>query len=199
MSKELEAARELVRILEEKERTGMVELATLIPGDVFKIGEHDFIVLEQEDGQTKVISKGLMAENIVFDEDSRDYNKSNLKSLIETEIQPIIEVAVGADNLIEHEVDLTSVDMQNEFGTCKCKVHPITFDGARKYNDLLVNKDLPDWWWTCTPWSTAERGWEYSMAVVSPSGDINYNYYYNDLGVRPVCILKSNIFVSKGE
>lgn len=199
MSKELEAARELVRILEEKERTGMVELATLIPGDVFKVGEHDFIVLEQEDGQTKVISKGLMAENIVFDEDSRDYNKSNLKSLIETEIQPIIEVAVGADNLIEHEVDLTSVDMQNEYGSCICKVRPITFDEVREFNNFLVNKNLSDWWWTCTPWSTAERGWEYSMAVVSPSGCI-YDFSYDcNCGVRPVCILKSNIFVSKGE
>ena len=200
MSKELEAARELVRILEEKERTGMVELATLIPGDVFKVGEHDFIVLEQEDGQTKVISKGLMAENIVFDEDSRDYNKSNLKSLIETEIQPIIEVAVGADNLIEHEVDLTSVDMQNEYGSCICKVRPITFDEVREFNNFLVNKNLSDWWWTCTPWRTAERGWKYSMAVVSPSGYFfDFCFYDVRCGVRPVCILKSNIFVSKGE
>ena len=66
-------------------------------------------------------------------------------------------------------------------------------------NDLLVNKDLPDWYWTCTPWSTKERGWEYSVAVVSPSGDIRDFSYDGSLGVRPFCILKSNIFVSKVE
>ena len=127
------------------------------------------------------------------------YNKSSLKKMIEADIQPIIENALGAENLVEHKVNLTSVDMQHEFEDCVCKVRPITFDEARKYNDLLVNKDLGDWWWTCTPWSTKERGLEYSVAVVSPSGYFNYYGYDYVGGVRPFCILKSHIFVSKGE
>ena len=122
-----------------------------------------------------------------------------MKKLIESDIQPIIENAVGEDNIVEHDVDLTSVDMQNEFGTCRCKVRPITFDEARKYNDLLVNKELNDWWWTCTPWSTEERGWKYSIAVVSSSGYFCISHCNDNCGVRPFCILKSNIFVSKGE
>lgn len=197
MSKELEAARALVKMLEEKEDAGKVKLATLQPGEVFKIGEYDFIVLEQQDGQTAVISKGFMAENKVFDNNTKDYNASSIKRLIEGEIQPIIESVVGAENIVEHEVDLTSVDMQNEYGRCKCKVRPITFDEVRKYNDLLVNKDLDDWWWTCTPWSTEERGWKWSIAVVSPSGRIDGYDCSISSGVRPFCILKSNIFESE--
>ena len=144
-----------------------------------------------------VISKGFMAKNKKFDEDTRDYSKSSLKVMIESDIQPIIEDAVGADNLIEHEVDLTSVDMQNEFGTFRCKVRPITFDEARRYNVLLVNNDLDDWWWTCTPWSTKERGWEYSIAVVSSSGYVDDNICYGSYGVRPVRIFSSAIFESE--
>lgn len=140
MSKALEAARELVKMLEENERADKVQLSTLNPGETFKIGEHDFIVLEQKQEQTMVISKGFMAENEKFDDDTRDYNESSLKKLIDRYIQPIIENEVGADNLVEHDVDLTSVDMQKEFGTCRCKVRPITFDEARNYNDLLVTK-----------------------------------------------------------
>lgn len=197
MSKALEVARELVRQLEEAERKNKVELSTLAPGDVFEIGKNDFIVLEQMSFETKVISKDFMAENIVYDEDSRDYNESNLKKVIEDEIQPIIESEVGENNLVEHTVELTSVDMQHEFDDCKCKVRPITFDETRKYNNLLPNKELDDWWWTCTPWSTAKRGCKYSIAVVSSAGVIvNYNCC-GSIGVRPVCILKSNIFVSK--
>lgn len=199
MSKELDAARELVRLLEEREKADKVQISTLNPGDTFKVGEHDFIVLGQEQGQTMVISKGFMAENKKFDENTRDYSESSLKELIESNIQPIIEDAVGADNLVEHEVDLTSVDMQQEFGTFRCKVRPITFDEARRYNDLLVNNDLGDWWWTCTPWSTKERGWEYSIAVVSSSGSVDRDCDDGTRGVRPFCILKSNIFVSRGE
>ena len=197
MSKALEVARELVRQLEEAEKKNKVELSTLAPGDVFEIGENDFIVLEQMSSGAKVISKDFMAEDVVYDEDSRDYDKSNLKKVIEDEIQPIIESEVGEDNLVEHIVELTSVDMQQEFRACECKLRPITFDEARKYNNLLPNKDLDDWWWTCTPWSTAERGCKYSMAVVSSAGDVSRSRCYGNGGVRPVCILKSNIFVSK--
>ena len=199
MSKELELARELVKRLEEAERNEKVRLSELNPGDVFKIGEHDFIVLKHDCDTTTVISKGFMAENVVFDENTRDYNKSNLKKVIENEIQPIIESEVGSQNLVEHEVELTSVDMQREFCNFSCKVRPITFDEAREYNNLLSNKSLDDWWWTCTPWSTADREMKYSIAVVSPSGCFDGNFCGISRGVRPVCILKSNIFVSKGD
>lgn len=197
MSKALEVARELVKQLENEERKNKVQLSTLVPGDVFGIGENDFIVLERMGSKTKVISKNFMAENVIYDENSRDYNESNLKRVIEDEIQPIIESEVGEENLFEHMVELTSVDMQHEFFDRNYKVRPITFDEARKYNNLLPNKDLDDWWWTCTPWSTAERGWTYSIAVVSSAGDVDRGICGSGNGVRPVCILKSNIFVSK--
>lgn len=199
MSKALDMAREIVKLLEEAEKANNVQLSELKPGEVFKIGEHDFIVLEQKNGATKVISKGFMAEDIVFDEDTRDYSKSNLKKVIQRDIQPIIEAELGADNLVEHTVDLNSVDMQHEFEPCTCKVRPITFDEARQYNDLLANKELDDCWWTCTPWSTANRSWKYAMSVVSSSGNFGSNLCYGSRGVRPFCILKSNIFVSRGE
>lgn len=140
-----------------------------------------------------------MKGNVIFDDDIRDYKRSSIKKLIEKDIQPIIEKEIGAENLIEHEVDLTSVDIQNEFGSLKCKVRLITFDEARKYNDLISRNKVKYWWWTCTPWSTKERGLEYSIAVVSSSGDFSGISCGIRSGVRPVCILKSNIFVSKGE
>lgn len=176
-----------------------VQLSELKPGETFKIGKHDFIVLDHIGNTAKVISKGFMAENVVFDRNSKNYNTSNLKKVIERDIQPVIEAEVGAENIVEHSVDLTSVDMQSEYKDCTCKVRPITFNEARRYNDLLVNKNLDDWWWTCTPWSTKDRGREYSMAVVAPPGCIDGYVCDSRRGVRPFCILKSNIFVSKGE
>lgn len=197
MSKELEKARELVKMLEQKEKESKIKLSELRRGESFMIGEHEFIVLDQGVDATKVISKGFMAENIRFDSDTRDYNKSKIKKFIEEKIQPVIESEVGAENIVEHEVSLRSVDMQKEFEDVSAKVRPITFDEARLYNDLLVNEDLDDWWWTLTPWSIEKRGYKYGIAVLCPSGyigDINCNYSF---GVRPFCILKSNIFVSK--
>lgn len=197
MSKELEAARELVKMLEQKEKESKIKLSELRRGESFMIGEHEFIVLDQGVDVTKVISKGFMAENISFDPDTKDYNKSKIKKFIEEKIQPVIESEVGAENIVEHEVSLRSLDMQKEFEDVSAKVRPITFDEARLYNDLLVNEDLDNWWWTLTPWSTAKRGYRYGITVVCPSGNIVNSSCYCSRGVRPFCILKSNIFVSK--
>lgn len=188
-----------LEILKSEEKKEKVVLRSLKPGETFMIGEHEFIVLKQNYETTNVISKNLMAENVQFDGDTRDYNKSALKKYIDEKIKPIILENVGAGNLVEHSVPLTSVDNQNEFNDCICDVRPITFDESREYNDLLVNEDLPDCYWTITPWSTAERGWKYYISVVSPSGNVGGNICSISCGVRPFCILKSNIFVSKGE
>lgn len=197
MSKELEKARELVKILEQKEKESKIKLSELRRGESFMIGEHEFIVLDQGVDVTKVISKGFMAENISFDPNTRDYNKSEIKKFIEKKIQPVIESEVGAENIVEHEVSLRSLDMQKEFEDVSAKVRPITFDEARLYNDLLVNEDLDNWWWTLTQWSTAKRGYRYGITVVCPSGNFGNNNCSRSHGVRPFCILKSNIFVSK--
>lgn len=45
-SKTLEMARKLVKRLEEEEKKSKVKLCELHPGDTFKIGDHDFIVLK---------------------------------------------------------------------------------------------------------------------------------------------------------
>lgn len=199
MNEAIKLVEKALEILKSEEKKEKVILGSLKPGETFMIGEHEFIVLEQNYETTNVISKNLMAENVQFDKNTKDYNKSALKRYIEEEIRPIILENIGAGNLVEHSVALTSVDNQSEFNDCICDIRPITFDEAREYNDLLVNEDLPEYYWTITPWSTSERGW-YSISVVSPSGVI-YNYYClnDDYGVRPFCILKSNIFVLKGE
>lgn len=197
MSKELEAARALVKMLEEREQSNKVKLESLKAGKTFCIGENDYIVLEQHERKTKVISKNFIAEGRKFADDTVDYKISGLRKYIEAKIQPTIENEVGAENLVEHTVSLTTVDGQDDYGELTCKVRPITFDEARQYNDLIVNKDLDDWWWTCTAWTGPNRECNRSIAVVLPSGYFYYDICCDSLGVRPVCTLKSNIFVSK--
>lgn len=184
-------------ILKSEEKKEKVVLSSLKPGETFMIGEHEFIVLEQNYITTNAISKKLMAENVRFDGDTKDYNKSALKKYIDEKIKPIILENVGAGNLVEHSVPLTSIDNQNEFNDCICEVRPITFDEAREYNDLLVNEDLTYYYWTITPWSTAERGFKYVIVIVSPSGCIINDYCISINGVRPLCIFSPNLFESE--
>lgn len=194
----LQKAKELVELLEKQERTGNVELSMLKRGDVFQTtGKRKYKVLEQYGDTTKIISLDLVKKKVEFGK-STDYKKSNVKKLCDTEILKDFEEEFEAENIETHTADIITADGQ-KLGTVDCKIRPITFDEAREYTDITPNNDLNDWYWTLSPWSTKERGWEKAYTVVSPSGCIDYGYYVNALGVRPVCILKSNIFVSKAE
>ena len=194
----LQKAKELVELLEKQEESGKAKLSTLKRGEVFQTtGKRKYKILEQYGDTTKIISLDLVNENVKFGDDT-DYNKSNVKKLCDTKILKDFEEEFGAENIKEHTTDIITVDGQ-KIGTVDCKVRPITFDEARGYTDITPNPCLNDWYWTLSPWSTKERGWEKACTVVSPSGIIVNISFNCGIGVRPVCILKSNIFVSKVE
>lgn len=195
----LELAKKLVEAIEKEDQKNKVMLKDIPVGGKFDTGIGRFIVLEQKENSTAVITEDLYREDVKFDDDCTDYKKSSLRELCEGEILNEFVTEFGEDNICENEAGLVTVDGQEVFGKLLTKVRPVTFDEGRKYNELLVNKELPDWYWTCTPWSTKERGWEYSVAVVSTSGRVYGDDYGDSYGVRPFCILKSNIFVSKVE
>lgn len=194
----LKKAKELVELLEKQGKAGKIALSSMSPGDVFQTtGKRKYKVLEQYGDTTKIISFNLVKENVEFG-DTSDYKTSKVKKLCDTEILKDFEEEFGAENIETHTADIITVDGQ-KLGTVDCKIRPITFDEAREYTDIIPNQYLDDWYWTLSPWSTKERGGGKSVTVVSPSGYIGCGSCFGSYGVRPVCILKSNIFVSKVE
>lgn len=188
-----------MEIVNELNSDNKVLLSSLNPGDSFVAGEEEFIALDHEyNGGTLAITKGFVTDESVEFGKSTDYGSSNLKKVIENNIENQLIAKMGKENFIKHEVSLESVDGQNKSKVTEEIFRPITFDEARKYNDLLVCNKLNDWWWAITPWSTSDRGWN-SLAVVAPVGIISCISCCRNNGVRPVCIFNSNIFVSKEE
>ena len=196
MNKILEKAKELVAMLEEKEIKDKVELSTVAPGGVIDLGEDEFVVLDHDEGGTLVISKDFMEEDVKFG-DNTDFNGSNVQRVLYEDILPKIEAAVGKDSILSQTVKLTTVDNQDVYKDATGRIRLLTFDEARKYNPLIVNEELDDYWWLMTPWTSNDR-LNYPVAVVSPSGNVDGGSYFYQYGVRPVLYLKSNIFVSLG-
>lgn len=196
MNKILEKAKELVAMLEEKEAADKVELSTVDPGNVIDLGEDEFVVLDHDEGGTLVISKEIMKEDVKFGENT-DFNGSNVQHVLYKDILPKMEDVVGSENILPQTIKLTTIDNQNVYEDVTGKIRLLTFDEARKYNLLIVNEDLGDYWWLMTPWTSKDR-WEHPVAVVSPGGDFSYGRCDGSNGVRPVLYLKSNIFVSLG-
>lgn len=205
MSKEnmsvLELMKEAVRILEEKEAAEKTcKLAELQPGDRFNTEIGRFIVREQFGGVTGVMMIGCWdgGEDHVFHEDGcPDYKRSAIKEDYDDEILKALEAVFGAENIIEDEVDLVTMDGQKDFGTVRCKVHPPTFDEWRQCSPFFQKCDFESWFWTCTPWSTPDRGFDYSVAVVNTDGALNHYNALNANAEAVACILSSSITVEK--
>lgn len=199
MSELLQRAKELVAMLEKEENKNKVRLSDIPVGGKFDTGIGRFIVLEQRNGKTCVITEDLYRKNVLFDDECTDYSKSDLRELCDTEIYKEFANEFGTDNICTNVANLMTVDGQTIFGSIQTKVRPLTFDEVRKYNKHLPNNDLEDYYWTCCSWSTEDRGWNYSVAVVSPGGVFRYDGFNYGRGVRSFCILKSDIFVSRVE
>lgn len=97
------------------------------------------------------------------------------------------------DEIITRTVDLTALNGSKEYGSCECKVAPLTIDELRKYHDILP---LPERFeWSVTPWSTPvvneDDTWVMgldSVGDVYSSYDCNYSY-----GSRPAFLIPSNL------
>lgn len=196
MNKILEKEKELVAMLEETENKDEFKLSTVKPGGVIDLGEDEFVVLDHDEGGTLVISKEIMKEDVKFGENT-DFNGSNVQHVLYKDILPKMEDVVGSENILPQTIKLTTIDNQNVYEDVTGKIRLLTFDEARKYNLLIVNEDLGDYWWLMTPWTSKDR-LEYPGSVVSPGGLIGNWFCYDNVGVRPVLYLKSNIFVSLG-
>ena len=135
--------------------------------------------------------------NKEFDSDDNNWATSKLRSYLNKEFLEKLEKEIGEGNVLGFERNLLSLDGQTEYGSCTDKVSLLTVDEYRKYRKYIPNANK--WWWLISPWSTPCNDYSSTVAVVSPSGGVLYCNYDRYDGVRPFCILKSHIFVSKGE
>ena len=166
-------------------------------GEIVTIDNYEYIVLEQNNFTctTSLLMKDLLQDDVNFG-DTLDFKTSNIKKLLD-KFALELEKEVGKDNVIEHTVDLTSDDGLKDYGTTTAKVSLLTCDLYRKFVYIIDKFKLDKWWWLATPFSTPTHGYNTLVKCVSPRGSIDY-YSCSCIsnGVRPFCILNSNIFVS---
>ena len=171
------------------------KLADIAVGETFKVGKHELIVLEHDNGNTAVLRKDILCK-MAFGKSNNDYRKSDVKSYLEKFAKEMTAI-IGEENLVKHKVDLTSDDGLKDYGEIEELVSLLTAEKYRKYVNIIDKYKLDYWWWLLTPHSTDTHGNSNWVKCVSPRGVIDHDIYYGDnIGVRPFCIFKSNIFVS---
>lgn len=98
------------------------------------------------------------------------------------------------DEIISRTVDLTALNGSKEYGTCECKVAPLTLDELRKYHDILP---LPESFeWSVTPWSTPEVNEDDKWVMGLYTGGGVYRSFCTDTyGSRPAFLIPSSLTV----
>ena len=164
-------------------------------GETFRLGEHEFILCEHlEDGKAVVLLKDLLFESKQFGSNN-NYGGSNVDGICNKFADEMEGLVGGA--LCEFSLDLTADDGLKCYGSIERKAALLTANMCRKYVEILDKYKIEKWWWTSTAYSTPKHDDSAWVKCVSPRGYVNYGRYSGSRGVRPFCILKSDIFVSK--
>lgn len=171
----------------------MKTLAEIKIGETFKVADIEFIKFADRDGNTIAVTKDSVF-NSTFGKDN-NFSKSTLKDRLENKILSKIEKAVGAENIVEHEVDLLSLDGDDKWGKTTCRISIPTFDFYRQHVKIFDKHKLDEWWWLATPESTKNHCNDNWITCVSPLGIIYFNRFNDCIGVRPFLIFVSSISV----
>ena len=198
-NQKIELTDEQVKQITEAYGKGNITLSEVPVGELVKVGDFEFVVLEQFGKETALILKGLYGADTEFAENNNNYDGSYVDDRCRDFAAELAE-RIGADNIILHTVDLTSDDGLKDYGTVERRASLITAEMYRKYVEILDKFKPKNWWWLATPFSTKRHDNDIWGKCVSPSGFI-YDFRCNNIGsgVRPFCIFASSIFESYEE
>ena len=148
-------------------------------------------VLKTESGETRYMP---------FDEENmNDFAASSVRAFLNGDFLEEL-AAAGADKeaFLPLALDLTSDDGLKDYGIDRVTIGIYTDQIYREFRNIIP--PASDWHRTATPFYTTRHGYEHLVHTVNASGALNYNIACNSLrGVRPLCVLKSDILVSFNE
>lgn len=160
-------------------------VAKLAPGTKVQYHGKECMVLEQRYEGTLLIDLCGIKE-VTFGE-TNNFATSELREFLNGSYLDDLTNGQSGE-IITRTVDLTALNGSKEYGTCKCKVAPLTLDELRKFHDILP---LPEHWeWSVTPGSTFnvdnDDTWVMGLSATgSVNSDFN-SYVYNS---RPAFLI----------
>lgn len=161
--------------------------------------DHDgeeYIVCEQcKNGTTSILRANILNNKMKFGQNN-NWTESEIRKYLNNEYLKELERKFGEENIVEHKVDLLSMDGFDDYGHTVDKVAIRTFDEYRKYS---MRVGLVDSEWLATPNQTSNRHYSDDVEYVGSDGYLDWGWHDYCRGVRPFFFLKSSIFVSLEE
>ena len=175
-------------------QTPEIELSLLSPGDVFERIGVKYIVCEQfDDGTTAVVRKECLDMKMEFGYNN-NWIESKWRKYLNNEYLKELEQAFGINNIVEHRVDLTSLDGYDDYGISTDKVSVMNIDRYRKYHKHIGNTGKSHY--LSTPNSTPSGFGASDVHYVSVCGGVCCSDCDWCGGARPFFILSSRSIVA---
>lgn len=164
-------------------------------GEVFRVGDIDFIKFPSEGDVTPVVAKDVLF-NSEFGRDN-NFSCSTVLKRMQEEILPKIMEVVGDENICPIQTDLTTLDGLRPYEPAESLISLPTFNFYRNHVDIFDRYKVKRWWWLATPESAQPHSDPDWVVCVAPSGYIFSGICdIGHLGVRPFLVFKSSIFGS---
>ena len=162
----------------------------IAPGKTVNYHGEPCLVLEHRKDGTLMLH--LDQTTLAFG-DSNNYATSHLRAHLNG---PYLRSLTDGnpDEIIPRTVDLTALNGSKEYGTCDCKVAPLTLDEIRKYHDILPVPERLEW--SVTPRSTPKvNGDDAWLMAFNSTANIGGYYCSNTFGSRPAFVVPSSLSV----
>jgi hypothetical protein len=118
------------------------------PGETFQIGDMEFIRFPDVNGQTPVVMKSI-AFRSSFGRNN-DFRESKILKKLQEEYLPRVIEAIGEENVLEFETDLTTLDGLKNYGSLTSRISLPTFDFYRANVAVFDQHNPRSWWWLAT-------------------------------------------------
>ncbi len=172
-------------------------VSNVAPGQVVKFHGEPCIVLEHRTAGTLLVTAAQIKSSFGS---TNNFAASSFREHLNGAFADALTEG-HADELITREVDLTALNGSKEYGSCECKVAPLTFDEIRRFHGLLPKPE--SWEWSATPWSTPcvdeDDTWVTNdtgnAVVLSTNGGVYYYGCTGAFGSRPAFLIPSQYAV----
>lgn len=163
------------------------------PKQEIKIGGIAFTIIQTAESWVKCIASECIGERAFDAQNRNDFAASDIREFLNGEFLKRLIAEGAPEEMFEHfNVDLTADDGLRDYGGDRVRVGLITCDEYRLLRGNIPA--LPDtWWWTATPDSPKNP---YVRFVFSGGALGHGGAWLGSGGVRPLCVLKSEILKS---
>ena len=163
------------------------------PKQEFTMGGIAWTVIQTGADWVKCIASECVEEGAFDAKNRNDFAASDIRAYLNGDFLRRLIAAGAPEEMFEYfNIDLTAEDGLKNYGGDRVRIGLITCEEYR-----LLRGNIPAlsdrWWWTATPNSPINS---FVRFVISNGSLGNCDAYYGDIGVRPLCVLKSEILVS---